>query len=76
MFIGAMIMAPLAAYSMRWLDTLWESRVKAGLEMLVNMFSAGIWGFVLLVIGFYPLALLVNTLMAGARRRCELADRT
>ena len=65
MFIGAMIMAPLAAYSMRWLDTLWESRVKAGLEMLVSMFSAGIWGFVLLVIGFYPLALLVNTLMAG-----------
>ena len=47
MFIGAMIMAPLAAYSMKWLDSLWEGKIKAGFEMLVNMFSAGIWGFVM-----------------------------
>ncbi|MCA0252711.1 MAG: PTS mannitol transporter subunit IICB [Actinobacteria bacterium] len=63
MFIGAMIMAPLAAYSMRWLDRLWEDKIKAGLEMLVNMFSAGIWGFVLAIIGFYPLAWIVNGIM-------------
>ncbi|WP_298135057.1 PTS sugar transporter subunit IIA [Micropruina sp.] len=63
MFIGAMIMAPLAAYSMKWLDGLWENKIKAGLEMLVNMFSAGIWGFFLLIIGFYPVAWLVNGLM-------------
>ena len=64
MFIGAMVMAPLSAYSMRWLDKLWENKIKAGLEMLVNMFSAGIWGFVLLIIGFYPIAWLVNGLMS------------
>ncbi|GAB3600693.1 PTS mannitol transporter subunit IICB [Microbacterium tumbae] len=63
MFIGAMIMAPLAAYTMKWLDSLWENRIKAGFEMLVNMFSAGIWGFVLVVIGFYPVAWLVNGIM-------------
>lgn len=63
MFIGAMIMAPLAAYSMKWLDSLWEGKIKAGFEMLVNMFSAGIWGFVLMVIGFYPIAWLVNGIM-------------
>ncbi|MFT3969445.1 MAG: PTS sugar transporter subunit IIA [Micropruina sp.] len=63
MFIGAMIMAPLAAYSMKWLDGLWENKIKAGLEMLVNMFSAGIWGFFLLIVGFYPVAWLVNGLM-------------
>ena len=63
MFIGAMIMAPVSAYSMRWLDKLWENKIKAGLEMLVNMFSAGIWGFFLLIIGFYPVAWLVNGLM-------------
>jgi len=63
MFIGAMIMAPLAAYTMKWLDSLWEDKIKAGLEMLVNMFSAGIWGFVLLLIGFYPIAWLVNGIM-------------
>jgi PTS system mannitol-specific IIC component len=63
MFIGAMIMAPLAAYSMKALDRLWENKIKAGLEMLVNMFSAGIWGFVLALVGFYPIAWLVNGIM-------------
>lgn len=63
MFIGAMIMAPLAAYSMKWLDSLWDNKIKPGLEMLVNMFSAGIWGFVLAILGFFPLAWLVNGIM-------------
>lgn len=63
MFIGAMIMAPIAAYSMKWLDSLWEGKIKAGFEMLVNMFSAGIWGFVLAIIGFYPIAWVVNGVM-------------
>ncbi|HKP06743.1 MAG TPA: PTS mannitol transporter subunit IICB [Microbacterium sp.] len=63
MFIGAMIMAPIAAYSMKWLDSLWEGKIKAGFEMLVNMFSAGIWGFVLAILGFYPIAWVVNGIM-------------
>ena len=63
MFIGAMIMAPLTAYTMKWLDSLWENRVRAGFEMLVNMFSAGIWGFVMAIVGFYPVAWLVNGIM-------------
>lgn len=63
MFIGAMIMGPLAAWTMKWLDSLWEGKIKAGFEMLVNMFSAGIWGFVMAVVGFYPVAWLVNGLM-------------
>ncbi|MFE7846114.1 PTS mannitol transporter subunit IICB [Microbacterium sp. NPDC057407] len=63
MFIGAMILAPLAAYTMKWLDSLWEGKIRAGFEMLVNMFSAGIWGFVMAVVGFYPIAWLVNGLM-------------
>jgi PTS system mannitol-specific IIC component len=64
MFIGAMIMAPLAAYTMKWLDSLWDGKIRAGFEMLVNMFSAGIWGFVMAVVGFYPVAWLVNGLMS------------
>ncbi|MFE1645687.1 PTS mannitol transporter subunit IICB [Microbacterium sp. P01] len=64
MFIGAMIMAPLAAYTMKWLDSLWDGKVRAGFEMLVNMFSAGIWGFVMAVVAFYPIAWLVNGLMS------------
>jgi PTS system mannitol-specific IIC component len=63
MFIGAMILGPLGAWSMKQLDRLWDGKVKAGFEMLINMFSAGIWGFVMAVVGFYPIAWLVNGLM-------------
>lgn len=63
MFIGAMIMAPLAAWIMKKLDRLWQDHIPAGFEMLVNMFSAGIIGFALLVAGFFGLAPLVNGLM-------------
>ncbi|GLI32331.1 MULTISPECIES: PTS sugar transporter subunit IIA [Brachybacterium] len=64
MFIGAMIMAPLAAWIMKKLDRLWQDHIPAGFEMLVNMFSAGIVGFALLVAGFFGLAPLVNGLMS------------
>lgn len=63
MFIGAMILGPLAAWTMKKLDSLWEGKVRAGFEMLVNMFSAGIWGFIMAVVGFYPVAWLVNGIM-------------
>ena len=51
MFIGAMIMGPLAAWTMKRLDPIWEGKIKAGFEMLVNKFSAGIWGFVMAIAG-------------------------
>ena len=70
-FIGAMIMAPIAAYTMKWLDNLWEGKIRAGFEMLVNMFSAGIWGFVMAIVGFYPVALIVNWIMAALGRGVE-----
>jgi PTS system mannitol-specific IIC component len=64
MFIGAMIMAPMNAYSMKWLDSLWADKIRPGFEMLINMFSAGIWGFILLIIGFYPVAWVINGIMS------------
>ena len=42
MFLGAMIMAPLAAWVMKKLDSIWDGKIKPGFEMLVNNFSAGI----------------------------------
>ncbi len=65
MFIGAMIMGPLAAYVMKRLDALWEGKVKVGFEMLVNMFSAGITAFVMSIAGFFVLAPIVNAVMEG-----------
>jgi PTS system mannitol-specific IIC component len=63
MFIGAMIMAPLAAWIMKQLDRLWDGKIRAGFEMLVNLFSAGILSFGLAIAGFYLLAPVVNGIM-------------
>ncbi|WP_299057864.1 PTS mannitol transporter subunit IICBA [uncultured Nocardioides sp.] len=52
MFLGAMIMGPLGGWSMRKLDALWDGKIRPGFEMLVNNFSAGIWGGFLAVVGF------------------------
>ena len=60
MFLGAMIMGPLAAWLIKKLDALWEGKIKAGFEMLVNMFSAGILGFLAAIFSFYILAPVVN----------------
>lgn len=66
MFIGAMIMGPLGGWSMKKLDSLWHHRIKPGFEMLVNNFSAGIWGGALAVIGFYLIGPVVTAFSAGA----------
>ena len=65
MFIGAMIMGPLAAWIMKRLDRLWEGKIKAGFEMLVNNFSAGILGMLLALVGFYAFAPAVEFLSNG-----------
>ena len=52
MFLGAMIMGPLGGYTMRRIDALWDGKIRPGFEMLVNNFSAGIWGMVLAIAGF------------------------
>jgi PTS system mannitol-specific IIC component len=52
MFLGAMVMGPLGGWSMKKLDALWSHKIRPGFEMLVNNFSAGIWGGFLAIIGF------------------------
>ena len=56
MFLGAMIMGPLTAYVMKRIDGLWAGKIKPGFEMLVDNFSAGIWGAIMAVAGMYLLA--------------------
>ncbi len=56
MFLGAMIMGPLTAYVMKRIDGLWAGRIKPGFEMLVDNFSAGIWGAIMAVAGMFLLA--------------------
>lgn len=52
MFLGAMVMGPLAGWAMKKVDKLFEGNIPAGFEMLVNNFSAGILGAVLAVLAF------------------------
>ena len=51
MFIGAMIMGPLAAYILKQFDRVLEGKVPTGFELLINNFSIGIIGSILAIIG-------------------------
>lgn len=62
MFIGAMIVGPLAAWVIKQFDRLMQNRVKAGFEMLVNNFSIGIIGAILAVVAMLGITPLVNLL--------------
>lgn len=62
MFIGAMIMGPLAAWVLKKFDKMIEGKVKAGFEMLVNNFSLGIIGAILACLSMYVVAPLVTNL--------------
>jgi PTS system mannitol-specific IIC component len=71
MFIGAMILGPLSAWVMKKLDALWEGKIRAGFEMLVNMFSAGFTAFVMALFGFLAVAPVVNKVMEVAGNAVE-----
>jgi PTS system mannitol-specific IIC component len=60
MFLGAMIVGPLSAWVMKKIDALWEGKIRAGFEMLVNMFAAGIAGAAMAVIAFFGFAPLIT----------------
>ncbi len=61
MFMGAMIMGPLGGWSMKKLDALWDGKIRPGFEMLVNNFSAGIWGGILATLGFFVMSPIVTS---------------
>lgn len=66
MFLGAMIMGPLAAWVTKQMDKLWDGKIKPGFEMLVNNFSAGILGMILAIVGFFvfgPVMLGISTFL-------------
>ena len=68
MFLGAMIMGPLAAWITKQMDKIWDGKIRPGFEMLVNNFSAGILGMVLAIVGFFafgPVFLGVSAFLGG-----------
>ena len=67
MFIGAMIVGPLAAWVMKKFDRLLEWKIPAGFEMLVNNFSLGILGAVLTLLTLKGVTPLVESLNEAMR---------
>ncbi len=60
MLLGAMIVGPLSGIIVKKFDDVTQSKIPAGFEMLVNNFSAGIIGTILLIIGYYGIGPLVT----------------
>lgn len=53
MFLGAMIVGPLAAIIIKRIDKTYANKIKPGFEMLVNNYSAGIIGMILAIISLF-----------------------
>lgn len=62
MFLGAMIMGPLAGYIIKKSDKLLEGKIPAGFEMLVYNFTLGIIGAILAIIGYFGISPVVSGL--------------
>jgi mannitol PTS system EIICBA or EIICB component len=60
MFLGAMIMGPLTAYVLKLVDGFIQERTKAGFEMLVDNFTAGIIGGAAAVFGTWAVGPVVK----------------
>ncbi|MFV2018124.1 mannitol-specific PTS transporter subunit IIC [Micromonospora sp. LOL_023] len=60
MFLGAMIIGPLAAYLLKLFDGLIEDRIPSGFEMLINNFSSGIIGGVMAIVGILAIGPVVR----------------
>jgi len=66
MFLGAMIIGPLAAYLIKLVDRSVEDRVPSGFEMLIDNFSAGIVGGAMAVLGLYGIGPIVRWMTEAA----------
>lgn len=52
MFLGAMMIGPFAAWIIKKWDNMIENKIPTGFEMLVNNFSAGILGMILIMLAY------------------------
>jgi mannitol PTS system EIICBA or EIICB component len=66
MFLGAMIMGPLAAYLLKLLDAQAEKVKREGFEMLIDNFSLGILGMGMAILGYKGVGPIVDWLAKEA----------
>lgn len=69
MLIGGMVMGPIGAVLVRKFDKCVEGKIKPGFEMLVDNFSVGIIGAILMVVGLLvigPVYSVISNFLMGA----------
>lgn len=66
MFLGAMIIGPLAAWLVKMADGFIQERVRAGFEMLVDNFTLGIIGGAMALLGQLTIGPVVRSITAAA----------
>jgi PTS system mannitol-specific IIC component len=62
MFLGAMIMGPLAAWILKKIDAVVDPKVPVGFEMLISNFTLGTSGLVLAMAGFKGIGPIVKSI--------------
>jgi PTS system mannitol-specific IIC component len=63
MFLGAMIIGPLAAYVIKIVDNAIQDKIPTGFEMLIDNFSAGIIGGAMAILGRLAIGPVVDKLV-------------
>lgn len=69
MFLGAMVIGPLGGWLIKKVDKVIVDKIPAGFEMVVNNFSIGILGFLLMLFSFFvigPIIELANSFVTVA----------
>ncbi|MBG6108117.1 PTS transporter subunit EIIC [Frigoribacterium sp. CG_9.8] len=54
-FLGALIIGPLAALLLKWIDSMIDGKLRGGFEMLVDNFTSGIVGGFAALVGVFAL---------------------
>lgn len=65
MLIGGMIMGPLGGWLIKQIDKLFDGKVRPGMEMLVDNFSLGILGAVMMILGYLFIEPCIARLLAA-----------
>lgn len=76
MFLGAMIMGPLSAYIVKKFDKLVDGKIPVGFEMVVNNFSLGIIGLLLILGSFSVVGPVIESANALVTTMIESLVRT
>ncbi len=70
MFLGGMLMGPLGGWLMKVIDEALEEKIPVGFEMLINNFSAGILGVILVLLGNIVVGPVVEAISTAAGAVC------